>query len=160
MYFFLTHQSHHISYFLLKDIPTIHKYHRYLVDLLYRSMDGVHLPKLTIWYLIVSSVTWGHHLYFCKQHPMCVPHLSFLPGIASLPASLFSTPVQLLTLPFASRQFYSCTLIDICIDKWNDFCNFGCLYWSGVVLESLFDLLGLQHLLTKLGPWGLTLSNQ
>ena len=94
-YFFLAHGPHLISYFFLKDMPIIHEYHRSLIDLLYSSMDGVHLPKITIRYLIVSSLTWGHHLYFCKKHPMCIPHLSFLLGIASLPTNLFNTLVKL-----------------------------------------------------------------
>ena len=63
--------------FSLQDMPTLHKYHRSLIDLLYSSMDGVPLPKSTIWYLIDSGVTQGCHFHFFKKHPMCSPHLSF-----------------------------------------------------------------------------------
>ena len=75
--FISVHWSHFISYFILKYIRTIHKYHRSLTSLPYRSMYGGSFTKLTIWYLTVSGVTWGHHLYFGKENPMCVPHLSF-----------------------------------------------------------------------------------
>ena len=78
---FSTHGSHFISCFLLKDIPTIHKYHRSLTGLPYRSMDGSSFTKLTIYYLIVSGVTQGNHLYFSRWYLMCVPHLSFYPAL-------------------------------------------------------------------------------
>jgi hypothetical protein len=40
--------SHFISYFLLKYMPTIHKYHSSLTGLPYRSMDGDSFIELII----------------------------------------------------------------------------------------------------------------
>ena len=46
--FIFVHGSHLISHFILKDIPTIHKYHRSLIGLPYRSMNGGSFTKLII----------------------------------------------------------------------------------------------------------------
>ena len=46
--FLYVNVSHFISYFILKDMPIIHKYHRSLTSFPYRSMDGGSFTKLII----------------------------------------------------------------------------------------------------------------
>ena len=46
--FLFIHGSHFISHFLLKYMPTIYNYHRSLISLPYRLMDGGSFTELNI----------------------------------------------------------------------------------------------------------------